>query len=131
MASGESGIEFEGSRTNFPWGRVPATPRQNNTSLNEIMSEQLAEGLQTEEAEKYYKTICDNDEFQIPKGMDLEDLMTQTGDCSSDEVIANMLQLQFNREYDADLKKIEQKYNGASKGNQKCLLVLFQLMGTV
>jgi hypothetical protein len=34
----------------------------------------------------------------------------------SDEMLAKMLQLQFDQEYDRDLGKVEAKYNGASKG---------------
>lgn len=34
----------------------------------------------------------------------------------SDEMLAQMLQLQFDQEYDRDLGKVEAKYNGSSKG---------------
>jgi RIO kinase 3 len=35
----------------------------------------------------------------------------------SDEMLAQLLQLQFDQEYDRDLGKEEAKYNGTSKGN--------------
>jgi len=34
----------------------------------------------------------------------------------SDEMLAQMLQLQFDQEYDRNLGKEEAKYNGSSKG---------------
>lgn len=37
-------------------------------------------------------------------------------DTTSDEVLAQMLQLQFDQEYDRDLRKVEEKFNGSSKG---------------
>ena len=38
-------------------------------------------------------------------------------DTNSDEILAQMLQLQFNQEYDRALGKEEAKYNGTSKGS--------------
>lgn len=35
----------------------------------------------------------------------------------SDEMLAQLLQLQFDQEYDRALGKEEAKYNGTSKGN--------------
>jgi hypothetical protein len=35
----------------------------------------------------------------------------------SDQMIARMLQLQFDKEHDEALKRTEAKYNGTSKGN--------------
>jgi len=40
-------------------------------------------------------------------------------DTGSDEVIANLLQAQFNREYDTMLKRTEKKFNRDSKGDKK------------
>ena len=37
-------------------------------------------------------------------------------DTMSDEMLAQMLQLQFDQEYDRDLGKVEAKFNGSSKG---------------
>ena len=44
------------------------------------------------------------------------DLLIDPEDTMSDEMLAKMLQLQFDQEYDRDLGKVEAKYNGASKG---------------
>lgn len=43
-------------------------------------------------------------------------LPDQSQDTNSDELLAHMLQLQFDQEYDRDLVKEEAKYNGTSKG---------------
>lgn len=37
-------------------------------------------------------------------------------DTTSDEMLAQMLQLQFDQEYDRDLGRVEAKFNGSSKG---------------
>ena len=44
--------------------------------------------------------------------------MTDTGDTSSDMLMAQMLQLEFDREHDAMLAVEERKVNGNSKGNE-------------
>jgi len=41
-----------------------------------------------------------------------------TSDTGNDEVIANLLQAQFNREYNIMLKRTEEKFNRDSKGNK-------------
>jgi RIO kinase 3 len=40
-----------------------------------------------------------------------------TSDTGNDEVIAHLLQAQFNREYNTILKRTEEKFNRDSKGN--------------
>ena len=47
--------------------------------------------------------------------------MTDTGDTSSDMLMAQMLQLEFDREHDAMLAVEERKVNGNSKGNDENL----------
>lgn len=42
----------------------------------------------------------------------------------SDEMLAQLLQLQFDQEYDRALVKEEAKYNGSSKGKH-CQLFVF------
>jgi RIO kinase 3 len=104
-----------------PWAHITASPPR-ELNLNEIMSEQLADSLQVQEEAKYLKEVVgglssDEEDFVLPTELDLSDLMSQnTTDCGSDELIAQMLQMQYNKEYDSNLKKVEQKYNGASKG---------------
>jgi len=47
-------------------------------------------------------------------------LPDQSQDTNSDELLAHMLQLQFDQEYDRDLIKEEAKCNGTSKGLSWC-----------
>lgn len=39
-------------------------------------------------------------------------------DTSSDLMLAQMLQMEFDREYDAQLRREEKKFNGDSKGTR-------------
>lgn len=92
-------------------------------SLAEIMSEQLASNLQSKEEEKYVK------EALLPEAIEagpvvfdasfLEGISSHSEDCKSDFMIAQMLQLQFSREHDEGVKRVEQKYNGKSKGKHQ------------
>lgn len=47
--------------------------------------------------------------------------LLELDDTDSDTVIAQMLQAQFNREYDSMLKRTEDKFNGSSKGDSIAL----------
>ena len=42
-------------------------------------------------------------------------------DTSSDLMLAQMLQMEFDREYDAQLRREEKKFNGDSKGTMTLL----------
>lgn len=94
-----------------PWAKISAPEPVN---LQEIMSEEMARDLQAKEVEKYAEIVNDTapDHFEIP-----QEILEQVGEdvCDSDAVIANMLQRQFDREYDEMLKRTEDKYNGTSK----------------
>ncbi|CAG7828927.1 unnamed protein product [Allacma fusca] len=110
-------VEFDSSKsaTNCPWANVvqPAL-QQNATTLNDIMSEQLAGDLQFEEEREFLKELLKSEDPDV-KISELMDVPTNSDDCSSDQVIAQMLQMQFNREYDDQIKRVEQKFNGSSK----------------
>ncbi|KAJ1191160.1 hypothetical protein NDU88_000476 [Pleurodeles waltl] len=76
-------------------------------SLNDVMSEELAKELQLgEESDAFPETVL-TDEGLLITGDDV--------DTCSDEVLAQMLQMQFDREYDAQLLREEKKFNGDSK----------------
>lgn len=47
------------------------------------------------------------------------DASDTSNDEVNDEVIANLLQAQFNREYDTMLKRTEEKFNRDSKGDRE------------
>lgn len=88
-----------------PWGKLtqPTEP----ICLADIMSEELAKDLQIKEEERYIKDLVSEPE-PIPT-------IECAPDCDSDHVIAQMLQVQFDKEYDSMLKRTEDKFNGSSK----------------
>lgn len=49
-------------------------------------------------------------------------------DTGNDEVIANLLQTQFNREYDTMLKRTEEKFNRDSKGDKTCQFPFYMIV---
>ncbi|XP_004080865.1 serine/threonine-protein kinase RIO3 [Oryzias latipes] len=85
-----------------PWGSVaPAPPA---CCLTEVMSEQLARQL-------------DEENNVLPSLSDpAADLPSEDApDTDSDLMLAQMLQLQFDREFDDQLRREERKFNGDSK----------------
>lgn len=63
------------------------------------------------ELKKYF----DEDTYEVDKKMGET---YDASDTDNDEVIANLLQTQFNREYDTMLKRTEEKFNRDSKGDK-------------
>ncbi|XP_075682459.1 serine/threonine-protein kinase RIO3 [Rhinoderma darwinii] len=88
-----------------PWG-LPPKP-VNQCSLTDVMSEELARELQLEEESHLFplEVVSDDGHF----------LSAENVDTCSDEVLAQMLQSQFDKEYDAQLSREEKKFNGDSK----------------
>ncbi|KAJ0022608.1 hypothetical protein NQD34_014742 [Periophthalmus magnuspinnatus] len=85
-----------------PWGCVSVAPPA--CSLSEVMSEQLAKQLDEENAL-----------FSDPSDPVLELPLEDAPDTDSDLMLAQMLQMQFDREFDDQLKREERKFNGDSK----------------
>lgn len=92
-----------------PWAKIQ--PVQGPISLLEITSEQLAKNLQEKETERY-RSHLDITDIDPP-----ECKMCEPDDTDSDQVIAHMLQAQYNREYDLMLQRTEQKFNRDAKVN--------------
>ena len=88
------------------WG-APKNPEP-VTSLEDVMSEQLASDLQTKEETKILKK--DSDEIPPELLKEIENEGT-----SDDLLIAQMLQMQFDKEYDQALGMEENQRNGTSK----------------
>ncbi|XP_048968786.1 serine/threonine-protein kinase RIO3 isoform X1 [Canis lupus baileyi] len=86
-----------------PW----ATPQNTiSCSLADVMSEQLAKELQLkEEAAAFPEVTASEGPFITGENIDT----------SSDLMLAQMLQMEFDREYDAQLRREEKKFNGDSK----------------
>ncbi|OAD54366.1 Serine/threonine-protein kinase RIO3 [Eufriesea mexicana] len=91
-----------------PWAKIQ--PVEGPMNLLEITSEQLANSLQEKELKKCQLVAVDD--------VNIEDCaICESNDTDNDEVIAHMLQDQFNKEYDLMLKRTEEKFNRDSKVN--------------
>ncbi|CAK1550342.1 unnamed protein product [Leptosia nina] len=102
-----------------PWKvSAPAADMQN---LSEIMSEEYAKGLQVKEELRFAEQISDfhitNSDSNEVSSLTLKQIDESTlGEyCDSDAIIAKVLQCQFDKEYDEELKRVEKKRNGESK----------------
>ncbi|XP_030885379.1 serine/threonine-protein kinase RIO3 isoform X3 [Leptonychotes weddellii] len=93
-----------------PWGpsKCPWATTQNtiSCSLADVMSEQLAKELQLEEEAAAFPEVA------VTEG---PFITGENIDTSSDLMLAQMLQMEFDREYDAQLRREEKKFNGDSK----------------
>ncbi|XP_041360666.1 serine/threonine-protein kinase RIO3-like [Gigantopelta aegis] len=97
-----------------PWGKkVEVMP----CSLEDVMSEQLASELAIQETRRVDITPVDSCCSGAESADDLSYLLTDQSklDGCNDELIARMLQLEFDREHNALLTKEQQKLNGSNK----------------
>ncbi|KAM3842361.1 serine/threonine-protein kinase RIO3 [Diretmus argenteus] len=86
-----------------PWGSVaPAAP---SCSLADVMSEQLARQL--DEENNAFPTLSDPSADLL--------LSVEDPETTSDLMLAQMLQMQYDRESDTQLRLEERKFNGDSK----------------
>ncbi|XP_054479025.1 serine/threonine-protein kinase RIO3 [Anoplopoma fimbria] len=86
-----------------PWG--PVAPAPPACSLADVMSEQLAKQLEDENIA--FPTLTH-------PGSDLL-LSDESSETTSDLMLAKMLQMQFDREFDDQLRREEKRFNGDSK----------------
>lgn len=99
-----------------PWKKVSAPLEQN---LSDIMSEEMARGLQIKEEIKFAEQMSDQ---HVSTSEEISpELLKQIEDsnvseyCDSDAIIAKVLQCQFDKEYDDEIKRVEKKRNGEAK----------------
>ncbi|KAF7990257.1 hypothetical protein HCN44_000062 [Aphidius gifuensis] len=95
-----------------PWAKIKPVD-DGAVSLQQIAAEEIIKNLQEKEFRKYEKPIepeIIQDITEIP-----EELICELEGTNDDAAIAQLLQKQFNQEYDLMLKKTEEKYNGRSK----------------
>uniref|UniRef100_A0A673MBJ3 Serine/threonine-protein kinase RIO3 n=1 Tax=Sinocyclocheilus rhinocerous TaxID=307959 RepID=A0A673MBJ3_9TELE len=85
-----------------PWGAPVLAPAP--CSLADVMSEQLARQLHEE-----------GSPFPEIPDTDLDLTCAPEADTSSDLMLAQMLQMEFDREFDTQLRREEKKFNGDSK----------------
>ncbi|XP_020951837.1 serine/threonine-protein kinase RIO3 isoform X2 [Sus scrofa] len=103
VASPEPGPAAAWGPNKCPW----ATPQNTiSCSLSDVMSEQLAKELQLEEEAAAFPEVA------VAEG---PFITGENIDTSSDLMLAQMLQMEFDREYDAQLRREEKKFNGDSK----------------
>ncbi|XP_035444122.2 serine/threonine-protein kinase RIO3 [Spodoptera frugiperda] len=100
-----------------PWKKIAAPAEVQD--LSDIMSEEFARGLQVKEEIRFAERLSDqhvSTSNEIPPEL-LHDIETSNAKdyCDSDAIIAKVLQCQFDREYDNELKVVEKKRNGDSK----------------
>ncbi|XP_045522940.1 serine/threonine-protein kinase RIO3 [Pieris brassicae] len=101
-----------------PWKKVSSTDVQ---SLSDIMSEEYAKGLQTQEELKFAEQISDCHITTLEPTDLSPDVLKRIEEsnvkeyCDSDAIIAKVLQCQFDKEFDDELKRVEKKKNGESK----------------
>lgn len=101
-----------------PWKKVSASTDVQN--LSEIMSEEYAKGLQVKEELKFAEQISVS--HVSKESVDLQPEILKQIDqsnvkeyCDSDAIIAKVLQCQFDKEYDDEIKRVEKKKNGDAK----------------
>uniref|UniRef100_A0A2C9LQ10 non-specific serine/threonine protein kinase n=1 Tax=Biomphalaria glabrata TaxID=6526 RepID=A0A2C9LQ10_BIOGL len=113
-----------------PWGKLASTPVP--CSLEDVMSEQLALEIDTKQlneaiiAEQLMfgnaanTTNSENLASNVAPVLTDEELAAklaaeEIGENPNDELIARYLQMEFDKEYDAMIDKVEKKHNGSSK----------------
>uniref|UniRef100_A0A673M8A0 non-specific serine/threonine protein kinase n=1 Tax=Sinocyclocheilus rhinocerous TaxID=307959 RepID=A0A673M8A0_9TELE len=89
-----------------PWGAPVLAPAP--CSLADVMSEQLARQLHEEGSKNIF---C----IHLLFSTDLDLTCAPEADTSSDLMLAQMLQMEFDREFDTQLRREEKKFNGDSK----------------
>lgn len=112
-AWGGAGIASQGSVVSCPWGAAsPTSPEKDvSTSFRDLMSEDLANDIQDKENELYLNGLIAKGETDSSNLLEFK----RTEDTSDDLLLAQMLQYQFDREYDQQVNREEKQYNGNSK----------------
>lgn len=99
-----------------PWAKIK---QPEPVSFEEIVSEEVAKDLQAKEDKRYLELMKNNDCSTSTKeeiaGEDIVSGVSSENSCDNDAMLARMLQMQFDKEYDDNLKKSEEKMNGGSK----------------
>ncbi|KPJ02494.1 Serine/threonine-protein kinase RIO3 [Papilio xuthus] len=101
-----------------PWKKVQTPVDTQN--LSDIMSEEYARGLQVKEEIKFAEQV--SDQHIATESNDVSpEILQHIAECNvkdycdSDAIIAKVLQCQFDKEYDDEVKRVEKKKNGDAK----------------
>ncbi|CAH1997309.1 unnamed protein product [Acanthoscelides obtectus] len=96
-----------------PWAKIE---KPEPVNLTDVMSEELAREMQEKEYKKLQASALDTTEAEQEAITSVENLLPSCSvSVDDDEMIAKMLQIQFDKEYDEYLALTERKYNGGSK----------------
>uniref|UniRef100_T1ILM6 Serine/threonine-protein kinase RIO3 n=1 Tax=Strigamia maritima TaxID=126957 RepID=T1ILM6_STRMM len=85
-------------------------PTSQPCSLADVMSEELAQSLELKD--KLHQTKIIHDTLQVTDVVSEE---SKDGNTNSDLLLAQMLQMEYDKEYDDILKRKEEKFNGTNK----------------
>lgn len=101
-----------------PWKKSEEPLKE--VCLTDIMCEEVAKGLQLKEDLKAFELSDQMSESRHMDAIPAELLKQFEGEygavnCDSDSTIAQLLQIQYDKEYDERVKKVERKHNGTSK----------------
>ncbi|CAG9565045.1 unnamed protein product [Danaus chrysippus] len=101
-----------------PWKKV--SEPTNTQNLADIMSEQYARGLQIKEELRFAEQISDlnlgTETTEVSPEILREIEESSVKDyCDSDAIIAKVLQCQYDKAYDDEIKMVEKKKNGEAK----------------
>ncbi|XP_060077946.1 serine/threonine-protein kinase RIO3-like isoform X2 [Ylistrum balloti] len=96
-----------------PWGKVTSDPVEPR-SFQDVMSEQLAADLEEKEVLKEWELVS---QAEVAPEINLATLTSGMGseDTKDDHMLAQLLQMEFDKEHDLEVKAREKKYNGDSK----------------
>lgn len=100
-----------------PWKKVAAPVEAQK--LSDIMSEEFARDLQVREEIKFAEHLSEHhvgtsNEVPVELLQEIESCNAKEY-CDSDAIIAKVLQCQFDREHDDEIKRVEKKRNGDAK----------------
>ena len=127
MSAAAPKVDIEGGKpppvmasAKSPWASLPqsdASSSTNVTSLADVMSEQLAFEM-TKQEERNFVGPGPQESLAVASGMSEAAAAADRCDdeeCSNDLLIAQMMQMQFDREHDNALSHEERHRNGGSK----------------
>ncbi|XP_033726912.1 serine/threonine-protein kinase RIO3-like isoform X2 [Pecten maximus] len=97
-----------------PWGKVSNSAPVEPCSLQDVMSEQLAADLQEKDEMKEWELIS---RAEADPGLNLASLTAGIGseDTKDDHMLAQLLQMEFDKEHDQEVRVREKQYNRDSK----------------
>ncbi|XP_069105640.1 serine/threonine-protein kinase RIO3-like isoform X1 [Argopecten irradians] len=97
-----------------PWGKVTSSTVAEPCSLADVMSEQLVEDLKEKDEISIQEWEFISKAEAAPE-IDLASLTTGSEDTKDDQMLAQLLQMEFDKEHDMAVRAREKQYNRDSK----------------